>query len=42
MGALSDAEGCWHLEQAVMRGAPWRLAMRVFYRQNAPVTTGSV
>lgn len=30
MGALSDAEGCWHLEQAVMRGAPWRLAMRVF------------
>lgn len=29
MGALSDAEGCWHLEQAVMRGAPWRLAMRV-------------
>ncbi|UNB78582.1 hypothetical protein MJK72_18875 [Klebsiella pneumoniae] len=30
MGALSDAEGCWHLEQAVMRGAPRRLAMRVF------------
>ena len=29
MGALSNAEGCWHLEQAVMRGAPWRLAMRV-------------
>ncbi|KVE43527.1 type I polyketide synthase [Burkholderia sp. BDU5] len=29
MGALSSAEGLWHLEQAVMRGAPYRLAMRV-------------
>lgn len=42
MGALSDAEGCWHLEQAVMRGTPWRLADARFHRQNAPVTTGSV
>ncbi|WP_342310532.1 beta-ketoacyl synthase N-terminal-like domain-containing protein [Burkholderia pyrrocinia] len=29
MGTLSRAEGLWHLEQAVMRGAPYRLAMRV-------------
>lgn len=29
MGVLASAEGLWHLEQAVMRGAPWRLAMRV-------------
>ncbi|WP_207004251.1 type I polyketide synthase [Trinickia mobilis] len=29
MGVLSTAEGLWHLEQAVMRGAPYRLAMRV-------------
>ncbi|VEA76758.1 polyketide synthase [Salmonella enterica subsp. arizonae] len=42
MGALSDAEGCWHLEQAVMRGTPWRLAMRVFTDKMPPVTTGSV
>jgi yersiniabactin nonribosomal peptide/polyketide synthase len=37
MGALSDAEGCWHLEQAVMRGAPWRLAMRVFTDKMPPL-----
>ena len=29
MGTLSTGEGLWHLEQAVMRGAPWRLAMRI-------------
>lgn len=29
MGVLSDAEGLWHLEQAISRGAPYRLAMRV-------------
>ncbi|WP_265670187.1 acyltransferase domain-containing protein [Verminephrobacter eiseniae] len=29
MGLLASAEGLWHLEQAVMRGAPYRLAMRV-------------
>lgn len=29
MGVLSDAEGLWHLEQAVSRAAPYRLAMRV-------------
>lgn len=29
MGVLSDAEGLWHLEQALSRGAPYRLAMRV-------------
>lgn len=29
MGVLSDAEGLWHLEQAMSRGAPYRLAMRV-------------
>ncbi|WP_042628072.1 type I polyketide synthase [Burkholderia plantarii] len=29
MGVLSSAEGRWHLEQAAMRGAPCRLAMRV-------------
>lgn len=29
MGTLSRAEGLWHLEQAVMRGAPCRLAMRL-------------
>jgi yersiniabactin nonribosomal peptide/polyketide synthase len=29
MGVLATAEGLWHLEQAVMRGAPYRLAMRV-------------
>lgn len=37
MGALSNAEGCWHLEQAVMRGAPWRLAMRVFSSNMPPL-----
>ncbi|ECA1950216.1 yersiniabactin polyketide synthase HMWP1 [Salmonella enterica subsp. enterica serovar Virchow] len=37
MGALSDAEGGWHLEQAVMRGAPWRLAMRVFTDKMPPL-----
>ncbi|EHD21424.1 MULTISPECIES: yersiniabactin polyketide synthase HMWP1 [Brenneria] len=37
MGVLSDAEGCWHLEQAVMRGAPWRLAMRVFTDKMPPL-----
>lgn len=37
MGALSDAEGCWHLEQAVMRGTPWRLAMRVFIDKMPPL-----
>ncbi|EAZ1472457.1 yersiniabactin polyketide synthase HMWP1, partial [Salmonella enterica] len=37
MGALSDAEGCWHLEQAVMRGTPWRLAMRVFTDKMPPL-----
>ncbi|WP_142475095.1 yersiniabactin polyketide synthase HMWP1 [Klebsiella oxytoca] len=37
MGALSNAEGCWHLEQAVMRGAPWRLAMRVFSDNMPPL-----
>jgi yersiniabactin nonribosomal peptide/polyketide synthase len=30
MGVLSDAEGLWHLEQAIARAAPYRLAMRVF------------
>ena len=29
MGVLSDAEGLWHLEQALSRAAPYRLAMRV-------------
>ncbi|MCX8966953.1 SDR family NAD(P)-dependent oxidoreductase [Erwinia psidii] len=29
MGVLSDAEGVWHLEQAISRAAPWRLAMRM-------------
>ncbi|MGG1953393.1 type I polyketide synthase [Ralstonia solanacearum] len=29
MGTLSSAEGLWHLEQAVMRSAPYRIAMRV-------------
>ncbi|WP_220701755.1 type I polyketide synthase [Brenneria goodwinii] len=29
MGLLSDAEGLWHLEQALSRAAPYRLAMRV-------------
>ncbi|EDV5273673.1 SDR family NAD(P)-dependent oxidoreductase [Salmonella enterica subsp. enterica serovar Mbandaka] len=29
MGVLSDAEGLWHLEQALSRGAAYRLAMRV-------------
>lgn len=29
MGVLSDAEGLWHLEQAISRGASYRLAMRV-------------
>lgn len=29
MGVLSDAEGLWHLEQAVSRGSAWRLAMRL-------------
>jgi len=29
MGVLSDAEGLWHLEQAISRAAPYRLAMRV-------------
>ncbi|WCM94110.1 SDR family oxidoreductase [Acidovorax sp. NCPPB 2350] len=29
MGLLASAEGLWHLEQAAMRGAPYRLAMRV-------------
>ncbi|WP_373860427.1 yersiniabactin polyketide synthase HMWP1 [Klebsiella pneumoniae] len=37
MGALSDAEGRWHLEQAVMRGAAWRLAMRVFTDKMPPL-----
>ncbi|EMK3529660.1 acyltransferase domain-containing protein [Pseudomonas aeruginosa] len=29
MGVLSDAEGLWHLEQAISRGSAYRLAMRV-------------
>jgi len=29
MGLLSNAEGLWHLEQAVMRGTRYRLAMRL-------------
>jgi yersiniabactin nonribosomal peptide/polyketide synthase len=29
MDSLSDAEGIWHLEQAIMQAAPYRLAMRV-------------
>ncbi|WP_421533536.1 SDR family NAD(P)-dependent oxidoreductase [Morganella morganii] len=29
MGTLSDAEGLWHLEQALSRGSAYRLAMRV-------------
>ncbi|WP_230848340.1 beta-ketoacyl reductase, partial [Pseudomonas savastanoi] len=29
MGTLATGEGLWHLEQAVMRGTPWYLAMRV-------------
>lgn len=29
MGLLDSAEGLWHLEQAVMRGSPYRLAMRI-------------
>jgi len=29
MGVLSDAEGLWHLEQAMSRAAPYRLAMRI-------------
>lgn len=29
MALLSDAEGLWHLEQAISRAARWRLAMRV-------------
>ncbi|KVK87314.1 type I polyketide synthase [Burkholderia sp. MSMB1498] len=33
MGVLSTAEGLWHLEQAVMRGAPYRLAMRVLHER---------
>lgn len=37
MGALGTAEGLWHLEQAVMRGAPYRLAMRVVPQRLDPV-----
>ena len=33
MGLLSNGEGFWHLEQAVMRGAPYRLAMRLLPAQ---------
>ncbi len=33
MGTLSNAEGLWHLEQAVMRGAPYYLAMRILPEQ---------
>ncbi|NVL45032.1 polyketide synthase, partial [Pseudomonas syringae pv. actinidiae] len=29
MGTLATSEGLWHLEQAVMRNSPWRLAMRI-------------
>ncbi|KPY86102.1 Yersiniabactin polyketide/non-ribosomal peptide synthetase [Pseudomonas syringae pv. tagetis] len=29
MGTLTTGEGLWHLEQAVMRGVPWHLAMRI-------------
>lgn len=36
MGTLGSAEGLWHLEQAVMRGAPYRLAMRVVPQQLDP------
>lgn len=37
MLALSDDEGLWHLEQAIMRAAPWRLAMRVSIENMPPV-----
>ncbi|HTF62349.1 MAG TPA: alpha/beta fold hydrolase [Edaphobacter sp.] len=40
MSTLSTAEGLWHLEQAVMLGAPYRLAMRAekaITRDDAPL-----
>lgn len=36
MGLLDNAEGLWHLEQAIMRGASYRLAMRILPAQLAP------
>jgi yersiniabactin nonribosomal peptide/polyketide synthase len=42
MSALRPAEGLWHLEQALMDGAPYRLAMRVdAQRLAAPVSISS-
>lgn len=40
MGALSDAEGCWHRTGGDAR-RPVATGDARFYRQNAPVTTGS-
>ncbi|RMQ40900.1 bactin polyketide/non-ribosomal peptide synthetase [Pseudomonas cichorii] len=36
MGTLQTGEGLWHLEQAIMRGAPWHLAMRVEHERIDP------
>ncbi|PPT74829.1 type I polyketide synthase, partial [Xanthomonas arboricola] len=36
MGLLTSAEGLWHLDQAVMRAAPYRLAMRVLTERLDP------
>ena len=37
MDVLSNAEGLWHLEQAIMRGAPCHLAMRLLPDRLDPV-----
>ncbi len=37
MGVLSDEEGLWHLEQAIMRGAPCHLAMRLLPDRLDPI-----
>ncbi|WP_169734033.1 polyketide synthase [Zymobacter palmae] len=37
MDALTDAEGLWHLEQAIMRNCPYRLAMRVRPQRMPPI-----
>ncbi|MFJ4142891.1 polyketide synthase [Pseudomonas sp. NPDC089734] len=36
MGTLETGEGLWHLEQAIMRGAPWHLAMRADHERIDP------
>ncbi|CAD0330451.1 type I polyketide synthase [Xanthomonas hortorum] len=36
MGLLASTEGLWHLDQAVMRAAPYRLAMRVLSERLDP------